>query len=397
MTPRKSSCTAPRSRRGFALLITITLLAFLVLLLVSLSSLTRVETQVADNSLKVAQARANALLALNLALGQLQTFTGPDQRVTVPASLGDGTNNSQSVPVNGSRHWVGAWGNARASTGDRSEPRFLNWLVSGNENVAVTSNADGSISSATGDPARKPNQAIANLSGATALSTNVTIGGETARLLVGPGTVGTTATGGLGETGYVAAPLKTITIASELVPGLGTGSTPSIGRYAWWVGDEGIKARANLVETESSIDATDVAEKRLRYRVPARAGVELMANAPAALASADLEGPSTSSLRAEIRKIVSPRQLPLTSGGTPFPATFLQQRFHDLSTSSQGVLSNTLAGGLRKDLTAAFARGKTKSDAPTGPIWQLGTTDELKGADWHLLRSYYQLPYATTA
>ncbi|MET0261996.1 MAG: hypothetical protein ABW223_03810, partial [Rariglobus sp.] len=33
----------------------------------------------------------------------------------------------------------------------------------------------------------------------------------------------------------------------------------------------------------------------------------------------------------------------------------------------------------------------------TGPIWQLGTTDELKGADWHLLRSYYQLPYATTA
>ncbi|HEY9247669.1 MAG TPA: hypothetical protein VIO38_00980, partial [Rariglobus sp.] len=139
---------ASRPRRGFALLITITLLAFLVLLLVSLASLTRVETQVADNNQRLSQARANALFALNTAIGQLQQFVGPDQRVTAPATLGDGTNNSLPVPVNGSRHWTAAWGNTNAATVDRSVPVFLNWLVSGNENTAVQANADGSIASA---------------------------------------------------------------------------------------------------------------------------------------------------------------------------------------------------------------------------------------------------------
>jgi type II secretory pathway component PulK len=68
------------ARRGFALLITITLLAFLVLLLVSLASLTRVETQVAANNTQLTQARANALFALNLAVGQLQKYAGQTRR-----------------------------------------------------------------------------------------------------------------------------------------------------------------------------------------------------------------------------------------------------------------------------------------------------------------------------
>src|SRR4051812_49838113 len=91
-------------QRGFALLITITLLAFLVLLLVSLASLTRVETQVANNSQQLAQARQNALMALNIALGQLQKYTGPDQRTTARADLenGAGKTNGQWTGVYGS-------------------------------------------------------------------------------------------------------------------------------------------------------------------------------------------------------------------------------------------------------------------------------------------------------
>jgi len=385
---------APRSRRGFALLITITLLAFLVLLLVSLASLTRVETQVADNSQRLSQARANAVFALNMALGQLQQFLGPDQRITAPAALGDGTNNSMPVPVNGARQWTGVWGNANAPTTDRSVPVFLNWLVSGNESTSVQANADGSIASAAAAPARKPDQAIANLTGATALSTNVMVDGQPARLLVGPGTVGTAASGGQGEAGYVAAPLAKIDVTASLVPGQSGSGAVSIGRYAWWVGDEGIKARANLVETETSIAATTEADKRLRHRLPARTGVELTTGAPASLVAADMEATNTSALREEIRKIFASRQFSMAAGGVPFPATFLQQRFHDFSTSSQGVLANTLAGGLRQDLTAAFANGTGKADAPTGPIWQMGSN---QGPDWQLLRSYYQLPFSSGA
>ena len=88
--PRRSR-RAPALRSlgegGFALLVTIILVAFLVLVLVGLATFTRVETQVAANTQSQAQARQNALMALNIALGQLQKHTGPDQRVTATADL----------------------------------------------------------------------------------------------------------------------------------------------------------------------------------------------------------------------------------------------------------------------------------------------------------------------
>ena len=69
----------PRDARGgFALLITITLLAFLVVLLVGLAAYTRIETAVASNTQRQTQARQNALLGLDVALGQLQKYAGQD-------------------------------------------------------------------------------------------------------------------------------------------------------------------------------------------------------------------------------------------------------------------------------------------------------------------------------
>ncbi|HSH93512.1 MAG TPA: hypothetical protein VK968_05160, partial [Roseimicrobium sp.] len=170
-------------QRGFALLITITLLAFLVLLLVSLASLTRVETQVAGNNQQLAQARQNALMALNIALGQLQKATGPDQRVTATADLAGNTNGARlpndTGPVNaqsvngisnglvkvqpGTRYWIGVWGNSdltapTLNNGNIYEkppsPVLLNWMVSGNEkttfNSSTAAGTFGQITAANG-------------------------------------------------------------------------------------------------------------------------------------------------------------------------------------------------------------------------------------------------------
>src|SRR6185436_4075531 len=105
------------------------LLAFLVLLLVSLASLTRVETQVASNNQDLSAARQNALLALNVAIGELQRSTGPDRRATVPANL--------ITPTAASPRWVGVYGNTAAANYSQtpsaiavSSPRLLQWLVS---------------------------------------------------------------------------------------------------------------------------------------------------------------------------------------------------------------------------------------------------------------------------
>ncbi|MET0261718.1 MAG: hypothetical protein ABW223_02385, partial [Rariglobus sp.] len=139
-TAKSSSSPARHSARdqrgGFALLITITLLAFLVLLLVSLASLTRVETQVASNNQSLAQARQNALMALNIAVGQLQKYAGPDQRTTARADL-------QNAPGQNNTHWVGVYGS--------SVPADYNATP---ESIAVNLTTAANINATTGSPAR---------------------------------------------------------------------------------------------------------------------------------------------------------------------------------------------------------------------------------------------------
>src|SRR5438132_1213797 len=103
---RWSLVSGPWSRakrvHGFALLMTLTLLAFLVLLLIGLATYTRIETAVSSNMQRQGQARENALLALNVAVGQLQKYAGPDQRVTATAESLSGVD-AQKV------HYTGVW------------------------------------------------------------------------------------------------------------------------------------------------------------------------------------------------------------------------------------------------------------------------------------------------
>ena len=91
-----------RAGRGFALLITLTLLALLVLVAVSFAALTRVEVQVAANQQALAQARQHALMAVNISIGQLQKYAGPDARISAQAAAAtsdDGDFVVQTEPV----------------------------------------------------------------------------------------------------------------------------------------------------------------------------------------------------------------------------------------------------------------------------------------------------------
>lgn len=76
------------ARSGFALVTALVLMGMLVLLIVSLSTLVRVETQMASAQMASQQARENALVGLRMALGQLQRYAGPDELVTAPAEVG---------------------------------------------------------------------------------------------------------------------------------------------------------------------------------------------------------------------------------------------------------------------------------------------------------------------
>jgi len=138
----KGSCTSRwliRRKMGFALISTLlqlALIAFIALGMLSLSAVT-----LRNSSAEEAQnrARANARMALMLALGELQKHAGPDTRITAPSSIVD----PDSPPLvgawkswEGSEHdsagrpWTPDYESKKAASSDGGG-RFLGWLVSG--------------------------------------------------------------------------------------------------------------------------------------------------------------------------------------------------------------------------------------------------------------------------
>lgn len=104
---------------GFALIAAISLMSFVLLLLLSFSTLLSVEVASTQNNMAQTEAREKARLAMLMALGQLQKHAGPDQRVTARAEiLGDGNSDPRRL------HWTGVWD----ATNPTAPPV---WLVSG--------------------------------------------------------------------------------------------------------------------------------------------------------------------------------------------------------------------------------------------------------------------------
>ena len=471
---------AQAGRRGFALLITVTLLAFLVLLLVSLAALTRVETQVAGNSQQIAQARQNALMALNIAIGQLQKAAGPDQRVTATADLAGGsggvrlqiaptTNSASTAPdgtmgnkkywdatntdnglgkvVAGTRYWTGVWGNydpaaPTAGNGNIYEktprPVLLNWLVSGNEGAEFASSTaaatfgqiitQGTSIAYTPTGTATTTTAVVKPSsgtfGATATATTaLTFGGVATKpvvLLVGAKAAGTEdrtlESKELAADRYVVAPLVTINAPMGTVPGLGAAVAPPIGRYAYWVGDEGVKARINLADryATSTAPATDPLA-RARLLTAPRSGAEIVADTPVSGTFTDFANTSYltwSTTDASAKSVMSLSQLGFLDG-TNLSATVLGRHFNDFTTSSVGVEADAYNGGLRRDLTYYFEQGTLPTwTGPDGVSNGAGTshglipaaysptmgtldTSDKRVPRWDVVRSFYNLPSTT--
>jgi Tfp pilus assembly protein PilX len=107
------------STRGFALVITLALLALLILAVLALSALVRVNGQMAEAGNYQVQARQHALLALDQALNELQRHAGPDDRVTGMAGIAG----VEATATSNTRYWCGVW--------RESDGAFLTWLTSG--------------------------------------------------------------------------------------------------------------------------------------------------------------------------------------------------------------------------------------------------------------------------
>ena len=85
-TSRTQQGTAARAA-GFALIATISMMSLVVVLTLGLLALSVSATRQHAASREGSIAQANARLALAMALGDLQKFAGPDQRITATADI----------------------------------------------------------------------------------------------------------------------------------------------------------------------------------------------------------------------------------------------------------------------------------------------------------------------
>ncbi|WP_269522255.1 hypothetical protein [Coraliomargarita parva] len=376
------------------------------------------------------QARQNALLALNLAVGELQQLTGPDQRVTATADIAaeaDGSRlaaggvakNTQSVNgtsnglsesgapsvQTGSRWWTGVWGRAGTSYSipansiyeETPSPVLLNWLVSGNENNVFSVDSDGWVVSS--DPSSfTPGDSIdwstagldpadpASWSSSTSYAgLEIQASGQKAVLLVGPGTAGVNPIDGENASErYVIAPMQDIAANS------GTNS-PS-GRYAWWVGDEGVKASYALNDPYAGSESPDAnnsagAEARLRLMSAARSGIEMLPGWDTYPGADDASAAEyfTRFNAMSQAKLISPNLTDET----------IAESFHDITLYSKGLLTDVLNGGLKTDLTYYFEsssnwnssslKGNAIIEDSYSPDWGSGNY----APKWDWLYSFY--------
>ena len=86
-----------KARSGFALVIALSLMAFVLLLTLSITSFVVVEQQSANIAKQQLVAKQNALVGLQIAIGELQQRLGPDQRATASADILDSSNNPYTI------------------------------------------------------------------------------------------------------------------------------------------------------------------------------------------------------------------------------------------------------------------------------------------------------------
>jgi hypothetical protein len=277
--PRHRFFTARHQSKGIALLVTIILLVFLVLIVVALSSLVRVETQIAVNTDAVAQARQNALVGVNMALGRLQETAGPDKRITARADI-----LGPVAPPNA--YLTGVW--------DKNG-NLITWLVNGNDNhtpgnprVTPDSNFGSGNTDRILDPTSQADNPITNPLYNDTAPTRLNLpssGSLNTFPIFGPGHVylvsGRVNTSGenLGSVDVranvasnssnkarykdalaerVILRKSPIVVDGASVPGKAAGANVQIGNYAFWVADDGIRAslgsgnRAGALEYDDS-------------------------------------------------------------------------------------------------------------------------------------------------
>ena len=310
-----------KNNRGFALVVTLSLMVLLTFVAVGLLSLSTISLRTTSEGSAMALARSNARVALMLALGDLQKEMGPDMRVSAESALFDKNKDTESIDGVDQSHWLASynsWGDwlnnsysppsgggalkiSNTYTSQR-EKMFRRWLLSMPDGDETKVNSPISIS---------------------------TWNDDNSVVLVGKGSLGDSAKNNPDRV-----------TRAYLVP---VGKT---GKQAWWIGPENHKARINMAykPRNLSADAWQTAQGDT-----AEVGVGSLSGFKVLDADTTLGG----------KLITTP-----TLRQANVADDVVKNQFFDLTAQSKGVLASVSTGQLKKDLSLLFELGTSQLPAP---------------------------------
>lgn len=303
-------------RLGFALVVTLSLMVLLTIVAVGLLSLSAISLRATSQDSAQAEARANARLALMLAIGDLQKQMGPDQRVSASGAITE-------VSTVKHPHWAGVWNSWKAGAEKDSDSEHSTIAGAQKSSMAPTYEA------------RRKDQFRAWLVSLNdmettdvASPTSVLVTGTTmpaakadAVQLVGTGSLGTNSK-----------------VEDQVHARLLNVKSNSSGRYGWWVGDESQKARVMSDEYPKSSSLT-LAQRIFRQQAPGSTGTSA------------IKGLENIKNDSQIEASPTWKSLDLVQG-----AVKPSENFHSVSAYSAGVLSDVREGGLKRDLSTLLER-----------------------------------------
>ena len=282
--------------KGFALIVTLALMTLVTVSALGLILLSTVSMKTASSHMAREEARGNAKLAIQLAIGQLQSSAGHDTRITAGSAVLDP---SKPTVTGAWRSWEGSdhdatgkpvipayaskksTGNPHQLPGSAVSGRFLGWLTSTTANTLP-------------DVTRFPGMS------------NIAM----------PGYVPMVAAGSSAD------PTRQVHLKPTMI-------NASKGAFAWWTSGENSKA---MINTDRGAKPTTIVGWQQRVRSNGRADAKVFGLGDLDTYAAGKCIPSADNLRlvnpaAELRKI------------------------HDLTTYNRGLLTNSATGGWRKDLS----------------------------------------------
>lgn len=374
------SAHTPRKRKAFALVLSLALMGFMVLLVTTLATMVQQQLRLSRQSLNDFKARQAAKFAAFQAMSRIQETLGPDQRITANAMMFEKQlspaldqleqdekyewwknpmqidreeveNISADDAVSENRNWVGVWFShprlqpdkigqteKREDYVKRTVDDAVTWLVSGNK---IRSELDKTGAHLAHKPTEKLNS------------------GDYVRIV----NKGSTAQADdpEGKRGHVLAPLVTLKNDPDPI----TNEVRDNGketRIAWWVADEGQKASLNAIASKKYIDLFKTVDYRIQS-LPFYSGINgltLPMSGGAGIKAFDINTDEESGdpySVATLRNMSDVRQIDiLKSENVPANTQLSKLFFHGVTFNTKGLLVNVREGGMKKDLTLGLTR-----------------------------------------